>query len=74
MTIINRIGDVARTKGFNVKALAERSGLTYNTAYDLYHARANRVGLGTLEKICTALNAQPGELLVWVPRMEGTHD
>jgi putative transcriptional regulator len=73
MTIINRIGEVARIQGFNVKTLAERSGLTYNTAYDLYHARANRVGLGTLEKICTALNAQPGELLVWVPEKEEQH-
>ncbi len=66
MTIVNRIGEVVRQQGLNIKEFAEQAGLAYNTAHDLYTGRVSRVGLDVLDKVCRVLKVQPGELLVWV--------
>jgi putative transcriptional regulator len=70
--IVNRIGDVARERGLNILELAERAGVAYNTAHALYTGRATRVGFDVLNRICVALKAQPGDLLVRVDRAEST--
>ncbi|HEX2913078.1 MAG TPA: helix-turn-helix transcriptional regulator [Chloroflexia bacterium] len=66
MTIVNRIGEAARLQDLNIKNFAERAGLAYNTAHDLYTGRVSRIGLDVLDKVCRVLKMQPGELLVWV--------
>jgi putative transcriptional regulator len=70
--IENRIGDVARERGLNIMELADRAGVAYNTAHALYTGRATRIGLAVLNRICIALKAQPGDLLVWVDGAEST--
>ena len=53
------------------KALAERAGVAYNTAHALYTARATRVDLDTIDRICAALQVEPGDLFIrdgaWSP-------
>lgn len=66
MTIVNRIGEIARAQNLNIKQLADKADLAYNTAHDLYTGRVSRIGLEVLDRICRVLNVQPGELLVWV--------
>lgn len=67
MTIVNRIGEIARQKGITkVLHFAKETGLAYNTAHDLYTGRATRIGIEVLDKVCRVLKVQPGELLVWV--------
>jgi putative transcriptional regulator len=62
--IVNRIRNVADQRGVNVKALSERAGITYNTALNLYRGVVTRIDLEVLDKVCEALDAQPGDLLV----------
>ena len=58
------IGEVARERGLTIKALAERAGVAYNTAHALFTGRATRIDLDTLDRICAALQTEPGDLFV----------
>jgi len=59
-----RIGELARQQGLTIKALAERAGVAYNTAHALYTGRALRIDLDTLDRMCAALEAGPGDVFV----------
>ena len=45
------------------KELAEMSGVRPATIHMIYHEKAKRIDLDVLDRICTALDIQPGELL-----------
>jgi putative transcriptional regulator len=65
--IVSRVKEVAHERGITtVKELAARAKVAYNTAHDLYNGRATRIGFEVLDRFCRALQAQPGDLLVWV--------
>jgi putative transcriptional regulator len=64
MPIRMRIGELARAHGLTIKALAERAGVAYNTAHALYTSRATRIDLDTLDRMCDALQVQPGDIFV----------
>jgi putative transcriptional regulator len=44
-----------------------RTGLAYSTVNDLYHSKARRIDVGTLDAICTALECGVGDVLEHVP-------
>ena len=64
MPIRMRIGELARHQSLTIKALAARAGVAYNTAHALYTGRATRIDLDTLDRICAALQVEPGDLFV----------
>jgi len=69
MMIVNRakeIVDQAMPPGeiVNIKALAQQLGLAYNTMYNLYHGRGNRIDYETLDKFCGVFNVLPGDVLI----------
>lgn len=64
MPVSMRIGELARQQGLTIKALAERAGVAYNTAHALYTGRALRIDLDTLDRVCAALNVEPGDMFV----------
>lgn len=64
MSVSMRIGELARQQGLTIKALAERAGVAYNTAHALYTGRALRIDLDTLDRMCAALGAEPGDVFV----------
>ncbi len=43
--------------------LAEEAEIAKNTVLSLYHERAKGVTFEVLDKLCSALNCQPGDLL-----------
>ncbi|HEU5103311.1 MAG TPA: helix-turn-helix transcriptional regulator [Roseiflexaceae bacterium] len=66
--IVNRTADIARRCGITtIAALAARAGLAYNTAHALYTGRTTRIDHETLNRLCAALDVQPGDLFVYVP-------
>ena len=66
--IINRTAAIARGRGITtITALAAHTGLAYNTAHALYTGRTTRIDHDTLDRLCAALDAQPGDLFVYVP-------
>jgi putative transcriptional regulator len=75
MPVRVRIGELARQQGLTIKALAERAGVAYNTAHTLYTGRATRIDLDTLDRMCAALQAEPGDLFMrQAAHAAGAHD
>ena len=72
MPVTLRIGEIARSQGLTIKALAERAGVAYNTAHTLCTGRATRIDLDTLDRVCAALEVEPGDVLVRQPDAAAT--
>ncbi len=66
MMIVNRIGDVARLRDLNVQQLANKAKVSYGTAHGLYTGASKRIDLDILDRMCEALEVQPGDLFVRV--------
>jgi putative transcriptional regulator len=62
-----RVKELAEQRGMNMQALADKSGVAYSTVLDLWHDRVKRIDKKTLNKICVALEVQPGEVITREP-------
>lgn len=58
------VAEMMDRRGLNTAELAERAGIAYNTALALRRGTPRRLDLDVLAKICEALQAQPGELMI----------
>ena len=54
----------------SVTELANRVGITLANLSILKNGRAKAIKLETLDKICAALDCQPGDLLTFLPESE----
>lgn len=57
-------------KRWRMVDLARESGVSRETIRKLYNGKAVAVEMETLNRLCKALNCQPGDLLVYVPDEE----
>lgn len=64
MIVINLDVMLAKRK-MSVTELSERVGITMANISILKNGKAKAIKLSTLEKICAALDCQPGDLLEW---------
>jgi putative transcriptional regulator len=64
-----RLAEVLKEKGWTPYRLSQATGLTVPTAYRLAdpEQQFGRYTTDTLDRLCTALEVQPGDLLEWVP-------
>jgi DNA-binding Xre family transcriptional regulator len=64
-----RLAEVLRRKGWTPYRLSQETGLTVPTAYRLADPdmQFGRFTADTLDRLCSALQVQPGALLEWVP-------
>jgi len=69
-----RLSTILGERRIKVSELMRRSGVSKATLLSLYHERAKGISFAVLEKICKALNCQPGDLLVYVPDKEGERE
>jgi putative transcriptional regulator len=67
-----RLAEVLKRKGWTPYRLSHETGLTVPTAYRLADPsqRFGRYTTDTLDRLCQALDVQPGELLEWVPEAQ----
>lgn len=66
-----RVKEVAQERGvIYIKDLAEKAGLAYDTAADLWHGRMQRIDRDVLARVCAALKCEPRDLLI----LEGLPD
>lgn len=54
------------------KALSDKTGIRPNTISALWHGTAKRLEIDHIDKLCTALSCQPGDLLEHIPNERGT--
>jgi DNA-binding Xre family transcriptional regulator len=64
-----RLAAILDRKGWTPYRLARETGLTVPTAYRLADPDLvfGRFTADTLDRLCSALGVQPGDLLEWVP-------
>lgn len=66
MIVINIDVMLAKRK-MSVTELSERVGITMANISILKNGKAKAIKIETLDKICRALNCQPGDILEWRP-------
>ena len=66
MIIINVDVMLAKRK-MNVTELSEKVGLTMANVSLIKNAKVKAIRLSTLNKICSALDCQPGDILEYIP-------
>ena len=69
MIIVNIDVMLAKRK-MSVTELSERVGITMANISILKNGKAKAIRIETLDKICRALDCQPGDILEWVPEDE----
>ncbi|ACV64367.1 transcriptional regulator, XRE family [Desulfofarcimen acetoxidans DSM 771] len=62
MPIKSNLSRILGERRIKMSELAKDAGIAKNTALALYHERAKGITFDVLEKICLALNCQPGDL------------
>ena len=67
-----RLREIAEPERWNVKKLAEKTGLAYGTVYGIWNDTSRRVDLDTLDTIASILQVTPAELFDYVPRGDGS--
>jgi putative transcriptional regulator len=65
--IVCRLKEVLKHKGWTRYKLQQKSGITYPTLHALFHGRSKGYSADVLNRICSTLHCEPGDLLVWRP-------
>lgn len=65
MAIIINIDVMLAKRKMSVTELAERVGITIANISVLKNGKAKAIKISTLDKICEALQCQPGDILEW---------
>lgn len=65
MAIIINIDVMLAKRKMSVTELSERVGVTMANISILKNGKAKAIKVATLDKICRALECQPGEILEW---------
>lgn len=50
--------------------LQKESGVNKNTLYAIYNNEIGRIDKSVIDRICAALNCQPGDLMEYIPDEE----
>lgn len=66
-----RIDEMLEARGRSLYWLAKQSGVAYSTLWKLKTADTQGVSFGVLDRICEALECDPGDLLVRVIDKKG---
>ena len=61
--IENRLSRILGERRMSIAELERQTGVPYTSLFELYHGRAKRVDLKTLDRICKALHVTPGDIL-----------
>ena len=67
MAIRVNVDVILAKRKMSVTELSERVGITMANISILKNGKAKAIRLDTLDKICRALNCQPGDILEYVP-------
>ena len=72
--IVFNIDVMMARKKMTVTELADKVGITVSNMSNLKNGKAKSLKLSTLEKLCEALECQPGDLLEFVEEAEDNTD
>ena len=64
MAIVSKLAVIMADRGISGKELAEKINITEANLSKLKTGKIKAIRFSTLEALCTALNCQPGDLLI----------
>ena len=70
MSIVINVDVMLAKRKMSVTELSERVGITLANISILKNQKAKAIKIDTLNKICKALDCQPGDILEYVPDTE----
>ena len=65
--IKNRLRVILAEREMNIRQLAEAAGVYYTTLHRFAGNKPTSIHKQTLDKVCAALDVQPGDLFVYLP-------
>jgi putative transcriptional regulator len=65
--IVNRLSRLMGERRLSIQDVAEGTGLAYSGLHALYHDKAKRLDVETLNKLCNFFGVGPGEIFEWTP-------
>lgn len=74
MAIHCRLSAILGERRIKQIEVVRETGLAKATVNLLYNDRTTKVDYATLDKLCSFLNCQPGDLLVYVPESQNKKD
>ena len=70
MPIKSNLSRILGERRIKITEFAEQAGISDNTVMALYHERAKGVTFDVLEKICVALDCEPGDILSLIKKKD----
>lgn len=67
LMIKTKLAEVLAGKEISMYRLAKDTGIAYTTIYKIGKGETERIDFHVLDKICTRLECQPGDLIVHLP-------
>lgn len=65
-----KLGEILKERGLSQRQLALKAGIRPNALSVICSEKLQRIDLDILNRICTTLEVQPGEIIEWVPDRE----
>ncbi|HEX2913489.1 MAG TPA: helix-turn-helix transcriptional regulator [Chloroflexia bacterium] len=62
MSIGNNISLMLKERNEKIRSFSRNIGISYTTAFDLYHANTSAISFELLDKLCRYFNVTPNEL------------
>jgi putative transcriptional regulator len=63
--IVNRLSRLMGERRLSIQDVADGTGLAYSGLHALYHDKAKRLDVETLNKLCTYFDVPVGDILEW---------
>lgn len=65
--IRNKLSEILGRRRMSIAELTRKAGISYPTAHNFYADLTRRYDADVIERLCAALDCQPGDLLEYVP-------
>ncbi|WP_445638645.1 Transcriptional regulator [Nostoc sp. DSM 114161] len=72
MTVEIRLKQIRESRGLSQNALARQLEMSLGNVQNIEYGKAKSIPLDTLERLCTVLDCQIGDLLVLVKNKDST--
>jgi DNA-binding Xre family transcriptional regulator len=74
MPIGNNVSQLLKARHEKIRPFSRKIGISYTTAFDLYHANTTAISFGLLDKLCNYFGATPNELFPYIAVMPDSED
>ncbi len=65
--IRSRLSEIMGRERLNITDLSRGAGISRNSAAAFYYGKQSLLDVSVLDRICSFLNVQPGDLIVYEP-------